>query len=195
MTSKHIGILVLAVGLGVAVYRSSTAASGSACLASAFIMPSSSVQQIANTNGKSQPAPPWELKDLDGKAVKLSDFKGKVVILNFWATWCPPCRQEIPSFISLQKQYGDKGLVVVGVSLDDKGPGVVKPFVAKMGINYPVVMGDQKTTAEYGGVAVIPTTFVIDRKGRIAAQHEGDADRTTFESEIKPLLAQTNANL
>ena len=141
---------------------------------------------MANTGNRA--APDWQLKDLDGKSVKLSDFKGKVVILNFWATWCPPCRKEIPTFVSLQRQYADKGLVIVGVSLDEKGPGVVKPFVAKMGINYPVVMGDPKTAADYGGIAVVPTTFVIDRSGKVAAEHEGDADRATFEGEIKPLL-------
>ncbi len=133
-------------------------------------------------------APDWQLKNLDGKEVKLSDFKGKVVILNFWATWCPPCRREIPSFVWLQKQYGDKGLVIVGVSLDEKGPGVVKPFAAKMGINYPIVMGDPKTAADYGGIEVVPTTSVIDRNGKIAAEHQGDAERATFEAEIKPLL-------
>ncbi len=122
------------------------------------------------------------------KRSKLSDFKGKVVVLNFWATWCPPCRREIPDFVALQKQYADKGLVIIGVSLDEDGAAVVKPFASKMGINYPVVMGDQKTAAAYGGIQVVPTTFIFDKSGKIAAQHEGGADRATFEAEIKPLL-------
>ena len=164
-------------------------AGGGGCLA---ILPLSlgdnSVQQIANTGPENRVAPDWQLKNLEGQAVKLSDFKGKVVLLNFWATWCPPCRREIPDFVALQKQYGDKGLVVIGVSVDEGGAEVVKPFVKKMGINYPIVLGDQKTAAAYGGIQVVPTTFVIDKTGKIAAQHEGGADRTTFEAEIKKLL-------
>lgn len=183
-----IGVLV--AGLGLTSYLSSAhPAGGGACPATfALLATQPLVQQIANTGGQHQVAPAWNLTSLDGKPVKLSDFKGKVVVLNFWATWCPPCRREIPAFIALQKQYGDKGLVVVGVSMDEGGAAVVKPFVNKMGINYPVVIGDQKTAAAYGGIQVVPTTFIIDKTGKVAAQHEGDADRATFEAEIKPLL-------
>ena len=181
---------ILAAGLLLTSYLTAPAGSaGGGCLA---LLPlasaGGSVQQVANTSTHDRAAPEWQLKDLDGNPVKLSDFKGKVVILNFWATWCPPCRREIPTFVSLQKQYADKGLVIIGVSLDEKGPDVVKPFVAKMGINYPVVMGDPKIAADYGGIAVVPTTFLIDRNGKVAAEHEGDADRATLEGEIKPLL-------
>lgn len=135
-----------------------------------------------------KPAPAWELKDVDGKPVKSADFKGKVVVLDFWATWCPPCRAEIPSFVALQKQYGQDGLQVVGVSLDEKGPAVVKPFMKKMGINYPVVMGTPAVTDAYGGIEGIPTTFIIDREGRIVSRHTGLESKATFEKEIKPLL-------
>ena len=93
-------------------------------------------------------APAWELSDTDAKPIKSSDFAGKVVILDFWATWCPPCKAEIPGFVELQKKYGDKGLVIVGVSLDEKGPAVVKPFMQQFGVNYPIVMGDEKIVAE-----------------------------------------------
>ena len=195
MTSKHIPILLLTLGLGFIGYRSSTVASGDACLASAFFAPRSSVQPIANTIGKLQAAPSWELKDLEGKTVKLADFKGKVVLLNFWATWCPPCRQEIPDLVALQNQYRDKGLVVIGISLDEKGPAPVKAFVNRMKINYPVVMGDQKTAAAYGGIEAIPTTFYIDRAGNVAGVHQGGADRATFEAALKPLLEKPAANL
>ena len=191
MTRKDkiaLGFVVAAFPLTSYFLASSHGAYGGACPAFAMLATAPGVQTVANKSSATKAAPEWQLKDLEGKAVKLSDFKGKVVILNFWATWCPPCRREIPSFVSLQKQYGDKGLVIIGVLLDEKGPGVVKPFVAKMGINYPIVMGDPKTAADYGGIAVVPTTFVIDRNGKIAAEHQGDAERATFESEIKPLL-------
>ncbi len=189
---KHrdkIVLAVLATGLLLSSYLTAPAGSAGGCLA---ILPLSlgdnSVQQIANTGTENRVAPDWQLKDPEGKSVKLSDFKGKVVVLNFWATWCPPCRREIPDFIALQKQYADKGLVIIGVSMDEGGAEVVKPFAKKMGINYPIVLGDQKTAAAYGGIQVVPTTFVIDKTGKIAAQHEGGADRTTFEAEIKKLL-------
>jgi thiol-disulfide isomerase/thioredoxin len=135
----------------------------------------------------SSKAPVWELKDPDGKLVKSSDFDGKVVILDFWATWCPPCKAEIPGFIELQKKYGEKGLVVVGVSLDEQGPSVVKQFMNQFGMNYPVVMGNIKTMEDFGGKA-IPTSFVIDRSGKVVAKHVGFASKQTFEKEIEPLL-------
>jgi thiol-disulfide isomerase/thioredoxin len=135
----------------------------------------------------SSKSPVWELKDPDGKLVKSSDFDGKVVILDFWATWCPPCKAEIPGFIELQKKYGEKGLVVVGVSLDEQGPSVVKQFMNQFGMNYPVVMGNIKTMEDFGGKA-IPTTFVIDRSGKVVAKHVGFASKQTFEKEIEPLF-------
>jgi thiol-disulfide isomerase/thioredoxin len=133
-------------------------------------------------------APAWELKDTEGKLVKSSDFVGKVVILDFWATWCPPCKAEIPGFVELQKKYGDKGLVIVGVSLDEQGPDVVKPFMQQFGMNYPVVMGDEKILEDFGGVQAIPTTFIIDKSGKIVTKHVGFAPKETFEKEITPLL-------
>jgi peroxiredoxin len=135
-----------------------------------------------------QVAPAWELKDLDGKPVKLADFKGRVVLLNFWATWCPPCRAEIPDLVSLQQQYSPRGLVVIGVALDEGGAARVRPFVKKFGIEYPVVIGNQKIAEAYGGIDAVPTTFVIDRKGNVVAEQKGAAGRAEFESEIKPLL-------
>jgi peroxiredoxin len=133
-------------------------------------------------------APEWQLKDPDGQPVALSDFKGKVVILDFWATWCPPCKAEIPGFVALQKQYAAQGLTVVGVSLDTAGASVVKSFMKNLGMNYPVVIGDEKIAADYGGVSAIPTTFVIDRNGNIVTSHQGYASQLVFESEIRPLL-------
>lgn len=134
------------------------------------------------------PAPDWQLNDLNGKTVKFSDFRGKVVILDFWATWCAPCRVEIPNFVELQKQYGDKGLRVLGVSLDEQGPEVVKKFVKQFGVTYPIVIGNQKIVEAYGGINAIPTTFVIDRQGRIVSSHMGYDDKAAFENEIQSLL-------
>jgi thiol-disulfide isomerase/thioredoxin len=134
------------------------------------------------------PAPQWELTNVEGKLVKLSDFHGKVVILDFWATWCGPCRVEIPHFVELQKQYGDKGLTVIGVSLDEQGPEVVKKFIKRLGVNYPIVIGNQKAVEAYGGIDALPTTFVIDRQGRIVSEHIGYDDKTAFEKEIQSLL-------
>jgi thiol-disulfide isomerase/thioredoxin len=134
------------------------------------------------------PAPNWELTDLNGKLVKFSDFRGKVIILDFWATWCGPCRVEIPHFVELQKQYEDKGLAVIGVSLDEQGPETVKKFVKQIGVNYPIVIGNHKIVEAYGGIDAIPTTFVIDRQGHIVSRHLGYDDKAVFEKEIQPLL-------
>jgi peroxiredoxin len=133
-------------------------------------------------------APEWSLKDVDGKTVRSADFKGKVVILDFWATWCGPCRVEIPNFIALQKQYEKQGLVVVGLSVDEDGAKAVRPFAQKLGLNYPVVLADEKTQEAFGGIEAVPTTFIIDREGRIVKEHMGFADKDEFEHEIKPLL-------
>ena len=132
-------------------------------------------------------APAWQLKGLDGRLVKSSDFAGKVVILDFWATWCAPCQAEIPGFVELQREYGDRGLAVVGVSVDDQGSQVVEDFATRMGINYPVVLGDLGLMKDFGGTA-IPTTVVLDRSGNIVARHIGLTSKETFENEIKPLL-------
>jgi DsbE subfamily thiol:disulfide oxidoreductase len=135
-----------------------------------------------------QPAPAWQLKDLEGKAVSSGDFKGKVVVLNFWATWCPPCRQEIPDFIALQKEYGSRGLTFVGVALDEEGASAVKPFAKDAGINYPLVIGDEKAVTAYESIEVVPTTYVIDRNGIVISRHIGSLSKAEMEQEIKPML-------
>jgi len=132
-------------------------------------------------------APDFELVSDAGKTVRLADFKGKVVILDFWATWCPPCRKEIPGFVQIQSQYKDKGVEVVGVSLD-QGWEPVRPFMKAQRINYPVLLGDMGVVRSYGNITSIPTTFVIDREGVIRARHVGYAPPQFFTSAIEPLL-------
>ncbi len=133
------------------------------------------------------PVPAFTAKELDGTPVAGAPA-GKVTVLNFWATWCPPCRGEIPDFIALQNQYKDQGLVVVGVSLDQGGAGVVSSFAKSQGMNYPVVMGTDDVAALYGDIQAIPTTFVIDRSGKVVAKHEGETDKATFAGEITKAL-------
>lgn len=133
-------------------------------------------------------APDFTLKDLDGKAVRLADFKDKVVLLAFWATWCPPCRAEIPHFKELQEKYGSKGLAVVGISLDQGGAAAVKPFAAANRINYTMLLDSGEAARAYGGVRSIPTTFLIDRKGNIARKFVGYQSKDVFEREIQRLL-------
>jgi cytochrome c biogenesis protein CcmG/thiol:disulfide interchange protein DsbE len=134
-------------------------------------------------------APDFTLKDADGKTVHLSDYKGKVVLLDFWATWCGPCRIEIPWFIDMQRKLKDRGFEVLGVAMDDNGWEDVKPFLAEMKVNYRVVVGDTPTSDSYGGVDSLPTTFLIDKKGKIAAIHLGlDGGRKDFEDGVEALL-------
>lgn len=134
------------------------------------------------------PAPEWRLKDLAGREVALSQFKGKVVIVDFWATWCPPCRAEMPFYVNLYKKLADRGLVIVGISLDAQGPGVVRKFVDSMGITYPIVMGDEEVTTAYK-VELMPTTFVVDREGRIRHSKIGAvSDEAKFEKLIESYL-------
>lgn len=135
-----------------------------------------------------KPAPNFELQDERGKTVRLADFKGKVVLLDFWATWCGPCTIEIPWFIEFQRRYKDKGFSVIGVSMDEGGWEVVRPFVEELKMNYPIVIGNDQTAAAFGGVDVLPTTFIIDKQGRIVATHMGLTSKNEFEETIKSLL-------
>ncbi|MCX7766948.1 MAG: TlpA family protein disulfide reductase [Candidatus Sumerlaeia bacterium] len=143
---------------------------------------------------KEKPAPDFTLMDTEGKKVSLKDFAGKIIVLNFWATWCPPCRAEIPDFIELYKQYESQGVVFIGISLDTGSASgntdVVIPFIKKVGINYPVLLGNEEVTKTYGGVTAIPTTFIIDKKGIIRKKYVGYRPKEVFENDIKTLLAQ-----
>jgi thiol-disulfide isomerase/thioredoxin len=137
---------------------------------------------------KPTPAPAWTLPGVDGKAVSSDQFKGRVVVLDFWATWCPPCRAEIPGYIALQDKYAKDGLVIIGVSLDREGPAVVKRFMVDQKMNYPVVMGDDRIVGAFGGIEAIPTTFIIDRTGLIRHRKVGAMDEREFEAVLQPFL-------
>ena len=139
---------------------------------------------------KAKPAPNFALKDINGNNISLTDYKGKVIILDFWATWCPPCIKEIPDFIELYEQYKDKGFVMIGISLYQAGIEVVKEFAQSYKINYPIAMDDGQVNKAYGGITSIPTTFVIDSKGNIRKKYVGYIKKSVFESDIKTLLQE-----
>jgi peroxiredoxin len=150
----------------------------------------SHVGATAKSEGSRKGAPDFTLKDGDGKTVKLSDYRGKVVLLDFWATWCGPCKMEIPWFVEFQQAKRSQGFEVLGVSMDEDGWNAVRPFVKEMKMNYRVLLGDDRTADSYGGLEALPTTYLIDRDGRIAATHVGLADKKDFEDVIDQLLAQ-----
>ena len=139
---------------------------------------------------RGQTAPDFELKSLDGTKVKLSDFRGKAVLLNFWATWCGPCKIEMPWFVELQKQYGSQGLQIVGVAMDDATDQEISKFAKEMGVNYPVLLGTEAVGQSYGGVNVLPTTFFVDRDGKLVAREFGLQSRSVFVDHIKESLGQ-----
>lgn len=146
---------------------------------------SAQVPLTASSTTKAE-APQFSLPDIDGRPISLADYRGKVVILDFWAPWCPPCKREIPDFVALQNQYGSKGLQIVGIGLDERDN--VVSFVRHNGINYPVAVGDDGIANLYGGITGIPTTFLIDKEGTIVGRYEGFTERTVFERAIKNLL-------
>ncbi len=133
-------------------------------------------------------APEFALKDSEGKVMKLSDYKGKVVLLNFWATWCGPCKLEMPWFMEFEKTYKDKGFAVLGVAMDDEGWDAVKPYLLKNKVTYRIAVGDEALATKYGGVESMPTSFVIDKQGRIVATHVGLVSKKDYQDDIEKLL-------
>jgi peroxiredoxin len=173
----------------VAVARWSIAVIGVAALAAGCSSGSRTVR-AASVKGHDdrKPAPEFTLKDVNGHQVRLSDYRGKVVLLDFWATWCGPCKIEIPWFKEFERQNKDKGFAVIGVAMDEEGWDVVKPYAREAGINYRLVIGNDDIAQQYGGVDALPTTFLIDREGRIAAVHVGLTSKSDFEDGIQELL-------
>lgn len=138
--------------------------------------------------GKTTPAPDFTLESLDGKNMRLSDFHGKAVLLNFWATWCGPCKIEMPWFVDFQKQYGSQGLQIVGVAMDDSSKEDIAKFAKEMGVNYPVLLGKEAVGDEYGGVPALPESFFIGRDGKIVDKIIGLKGKGEIEDSIKKAL-------
>jgi peroxiredoxin len=172
------GLLVMVGGAGVLAVIGANSPSGAG---NSQLLAGSALPVLAK-------APAWTLRDVEGREVKSSDYQGKVVVIDFWATWCPPCRKEIPDYIAWQKKYADRGLVILGFSMDEAPPAVVKAFGAKMKINYPLLMAGEAIAEAFGGIEGLPTAFVIDREGNIRHRKVGLSDPVAYEKLIASLL-------
>lgn len=139
--------------------------------------------------GINEKMPEFELPSaLDGEVVKSADFAGKVLLVTFFATWCPPCRQEVPTFIELQNDYGPKGFSVIGLSVDDRGSSVVAKMMKKEKVNYPVLMAKGKTARDFGGIVGIPISFLVNKQGIIVKRYTGYVQKSLLENDIKDIL-------
>ena len=152
-----------------------------ACLGALALAPPARAQQPS-------PAPPFSVRDLDGHTVRLQDLRGRPVVLDFWATWCAPCRVSMPDLDSLQVRYADEGLVILGLSLDEDGSDKVKRFVEHLGIRFPVALANERMLSQYGPIRSAPTTVFINRKGMVIRRVVGYVDRETMASFIQELF-------
>ncbi len=155
-----------------------------ACLALACTPLASAADSLLH-----KPAPTFVRTDLDHHKLDLRSYRGKVVLLNFWATWCAPCQLEIPHFVAWQKQYGPLGLRIIGISMDDD-PALARRLYQKLHLNYPVAMGDASLGKQYGGILGLPVTFLIDRSGNVQAEFKGETNLSAIDSALQPLLKQ-----
>ncbi|MCM8812178.1 MAG: TlpA family protein disulfide reductase [Candidatus Omnitrophica bacterium] len=155
---------------------------------SAGLQPADSAQDVQPAASR-KTASDFQLTGLNGEAIELGSFRGKVVLLDFWATWCPPCRAEIPHFNELYSAYKGQGFELIGLSVGED-PEVVRSFVAANDMRYPVAISNEKVEQAYGGIRGIPTTFLIDKKGRIAQKYVGYHEKAVFEGAIRKLLAE-----
>ena len=138
-------------------------------------------------------APNFVLQDRNGEQVRLSDYAGKVIALNFWATWCSPCKLDVDWLNELQRRNAGRGLAVIGIALDEEGWPVIQPFLSKFRVKYPVLLGNRHIRELYGGIDVLPMIFLIDRAGRIADVHAGIINRKAFERNVDSLLLRGDA--
>ena len=161
--------------------------SGHERLSSSGSTPSATSGQTCDVESAAKGKLDFVLKDMNNVPVKMADYKGKVVLLNFWATWCGPCKVEIPAFVELYDQYKDKGFVIAGVSIDD-GPDALRAFAKEWRMQYPILLMQSDVEDSYGPFYGIPTSFVIARDGTICTKHIGPATHAQFEAEIKALL-------
>lgn len=164
-----------------------SAALASAVLSVYLVSPSRRTVGTKAVTGR-RAAPDFTLEDSRGQPVRLADYKGKVVLLNFWATWCGPCKVEIPWFMEFEKSYRDRGFAVLGVSMDDDGWQAVKPYLAAQRVNYRIALGNDRVSELYGGIDSLPTTVLIDREGRVASVHLGLVSRSEYAVEIQQML-------
>lgn len=177
-----IGLLLALLAVGLTLWqRHKPQQPGLPSVADAYEAP-----KVPALRGK--PLPNFELTNLEGAKMHPSDFKDKVLLVNFWATWCSPCIVEIPWFVEFQKKYGPQGLQVVGISMDDTGLKDVVPFVKKHNMSYTILMGDEKTAEQFGGIMGLPTSFLVDRNGKLYSMHRGLVSREKVEEELVALL-------
>jgi len=181
------------LALGLALLLSACSKSGEQTSAQKTEVQASSAtsnSQAANNKKNFADAPDFTLTRMNGDPFTLSNHKGQVVVLNVWATWCPPCRKEIPGFIDIQKQMRDKGVLFVGVSVDKKGWKVVRPFAKKLGINYPIVVDDGTINLKYGPFRGIPTTFIINKKGKVEYMTTGLINQKALQPVLDKLASR-----
>jgi thiol-disulfide isomerase/thioredoxin len=160
----------------------------SVMLAFGFNLARHAPKSSADVKFKNGDAPDFTLQSLDGRTVHLTDYRGKAVVLNFWATWCAPCKIEMPWFVELQKQYGQEGLQFVGVAMDDANPREIAQFAEDMGVNYPILVGKESVGDAYGGIPFMPETFFITRDGKLVDKILGLKGRGEIEDDIKKIL-------
>lgn len=190
------GLLIVAIALGFHLMSPKEPAAGDKPAAAATAADGSPINPQAAPSIRGKDAPDISLKNLEGKLVALKDFKGKPVLVNFWATWCGPCVIEMPWFVEFKEKYGKDGLEVLAISLDEEGAKVVKPFVEKHKMEHlTVVLGEEKTPEAFGGLLGLPTTFMVDRDGKFYSKHQGLVQKADVEEEIQILLGKPVAQL
>lgn len=172
---------------GMKKYLGGIFVAGFVALAFGIVWESYAISDVNKSRSTLQEAPNFDLLDLDGKMVGLQDYSGKIRIIDFWATWCPPCRAEIPHFNSLTQKYPD--VVIIGISLDQGGVQTVKNFAKEFNIQYPILLGNIETVQAFGNIQSIPTTFVVDQNGFIIKKYVGYKPESVFEADIQKLLA------